>query len=523
MVASNKRCRFIHQRNSRMRIVHLFSIISLAFLPLASASIPDSFGTKVSCVHQDSCEPKDEKESSELDQRALFDKTRRGVVSIKVSVVLDRATYNKLWYGTGFVVDKEQGLIVTNAHVAGELTVCSYEVKFGNGKKVEAKLMYIDPCYDFAILSVSPKDIPQYVVPLKISNDDISINTEIYSMGNSANNEFSTYKGYVFDTESILWLKPIAEQSFQFSGLTVPGASGSPVLNTRGEVIGLLYGGKFVSGAALPISYVMPVIKALQSGKNFHRYFCGFMINYGSLQDFISVGNLPESALEEYEKAFPESNDKVLYVTRKLSAFAADKSGLEPGDIIWKVENELIGPQLRKIDELVQQKEGRPISLTIYRNSKRIELEVPTFELSNMSKMRLLSFAGTVFYETPPEYKICLGKSSTGVYVADCESGSAFSDLCAPDQNPDVVTAGAQIISIDGKDISTLDDVVDVIQNLFKKKVFNIKFVRLCGDSQISSVTTKHTPEFAEATLYTFDQSSKNWNVKSIKNPKQNG
>ena len=140
-----------------------------------------------------------------------------------------------------------------------------------------------------------------------------------------------------------------------------------------------------------------------------------------------------------------------------------------------------------------------------------------------MSKMRLLSFAGTVFYETPPEYKICLGKSSTGVYVADCESGSAFSDLCAPDQNPDVVTAGAQIISIDGKDISTLDDVFDVIQNLFKKKVFNIKFVRLCGDSQISSVTTKHTPEFAEATLYTFDQSSKNWNVKSIKNPKQNG
>ena len=342
-------------------------------------------------------------------------------------------------------------------------------------------------------------------------------------MGNSANNEFSTYKGYVFDTESILWLKPIPEQSFQFSGLTVPGASGSPVLNTKGEVVGLLYGGKFVSGAALPISYITPVIKTLQKGKNFHRYFCGFMINYGSIQDFISVGSLPETALEEYEKAFPDSNDKVLYITRKLSAYGADKLGLESGDIIWKIDGELIGPRLKRIDELVQAKEGKSISMTIYRNGKKQEVEVPTYELSNMSKMRILSFAGTVFYETPPEYKICLGKSSTGVYVADCESGSAFQELCAPEQNPDVVSAGAQIISIDGKDISTLEDIVNVIPSLYKKKSFNIRFIRLCGDSQVSSVIAKHNPDFAEAKLYSFDQSTKNWHVKVIPNARHNG
>jgi V8-like Glu-specific endopeptidase len=46
----------------------------------------------------------------------------------------------------------------------------------------------------------------------------------------------------------------------QFSGLTVPGASGSPLFDSVGKVIGILYGGKFVSGAALSIKYVLPII-----------------------------------------------------------------------------------------------------------------------------------------------------------------------------------------------------------------------------------------------------------------------
>ncbi len=475
-----------------------------------------TFGTKVDEVTQEPPQAQsDTKEGAGIDQRALFDKTRRGVVTIKVSVVLDKSIYNKQWYGTGFIVDKEKGLIVTNAHVAGELTVGSYEVKFGNGKKIEARLEYLDPCYDFAILSVNPKDIPQYAIPLKMSNDQLALNMEIYSMGNSANNEFSTYKGYIFDTESILWLKPIAEQSFQFSGLTVPGASGSPVLNTNGEVIGLLYGGKFVSGAALPISYVEPVIKTLQEGKKYHRYFCGFMINYGSVQDFISAGILPETALEEYEHKFPDK-DKVLYISRKLTAFDADKSKLEAGDVIWEMEGELIGCNLKKIDEIVQSKQGKPIAMTVYRNGKKENIEVSTFELTNTAKMKMLSFADAVFHETPAEYKICFGKGRPGVFIADCEASSAFTEVCSSPGNPDALIAGAQIVSIDGKEISTLDDLADIIPDLCKKKVFTVRFIRIGGDAQVSSLTVKHNPEFAEAKLYTFDAESKTWKVKNL-------
>ncbi len=490
-------------------ICGLTSLVAL----VGVSSVSESLSTQAPEVKKEKLE---EKKATHLDQRALFDKTRRGVVTIKVSVVLSRDPYTKQWSGTGFIADKEKGLIVTNAHVAGELSVCSYEVKFGNGKKVEAKLEYLDPSYDFAILSVNPKDIPQYAMPLKISDEKLSINTEIYSMGNSANNEFSTYKGYIFDIESILWLKPIAEQSFQFSGLTVPGASGSPVLNTKGEVVGLLYGGKFVSGAALPISYVKPVIETLIDGKKFHRYFCGFTINYGSVQDFIANEGLTEEAQKQYEEKFPDT-DKILYVTRKLSAYGAADNKLEAGDIIWEIEGEMIGPRLRRIDEIVQSKKGKSINLTVYRKGKKKELEMPTFELTNSSKMKMLSFAGAIFYETPNEYKICFGKSSTGVYLSDCESGSAFSDVCYPNGGADMISAGAQIVSIDGKDISNLDDLEESILKVCKKKVFTVRYIRNCSDPQISEVTVKHTPEFAEARLYTFNNDKKRWDVKDIK------
>jgi S1-C subfamily serine protease len=119
---------------------------------------------------------------------------RRGVVAIKVRghVIMEKTYNDKMWSGTGFIVDLTKGLIITNSHVAGEMAVCTYEIKFGNGTKTEAKLEYIDPCYDIAILSVNPKDLPADSIALETSSEDVCVNTSVYSMGNTCGNEFST-------------------------------------------------------------------------------------------------------------------------------------------------------------------------------------------------------------------------------------------------------------------------------------------------------------------------------------------
>ena len=455
-------------------------------------------------------------EKKELDQKKLFDKIKNGVVVIKViaHVIMEKYFNDKMWFGTGFLIDREKGLIVTNSHVAGQMAVCTYEIKFVDGTKAEAKLEYADDCYDFAILSVDKNSIPKQCVELEFDKKTPSINTSVYSMGNSYNNEFSTYQGTIFDLHSILWLKPFPEQSIQFSGLTVPGASGSPVFGSDGKVLGLLYGGKFVSGAALPISYIIPAIDAIKEGKTFQRYFWGFISDYVSLQDAAEAGIVDEEACKEYEKSFPQSNNKILYVSKKLSAFNKSDE-IESGDVIWKVEGELIGPELQRLDAIAQSKKGDDLEVTVYREGKQKNIKIPTYKLSDNEEMRLFEFAGAVFFETNPEVAILKGSNEKGVYITNSEPGSPFTRVSS---NPEESSRGLfKITEIDGHEIKTLDDMVEVTKkSLLSKPTFHFKFISQGEDGQEKSAITKHIPKFASASLYTYKNKTKSWEVERV-------
>lgn len=458
----------------------------------------------------------------EINQKKLFNMIRKGVVAIKVRghIIMERAYNDKMWSGTGFIVDLDKGLIVTNSHVAGEMAVCTYEIKFGNGTKTEARLEYIDPCYDMAVLSVDPKTIPQGSIALKLSDKDITVNTTVYSMGNSFGNEFSTYPGTIFDTYGILWLKVFPEQSIQFSGLTVPGASGSPVFGDDGTVIGLLYGGKFVSGAALPIKYVKPVIDALKQGKKFKRYFYGFMVDYMTLQDAVEVGMVPESIISEYEKDFPDSNNKILVVSKKLTAFR-DGSDIKSGDILVSVNGEKIGCHLQRLDDIVRESNTKDLQIEVYRDGKLKNVKAKTYLMSSLDKLKLLSFAGATFFETNDDVKVVRGSGKKAVYITNSEPGSPFMEVTSPGGAENYGRGLFQITQIDGSVINSLDDMVRILPQLMKKNSFIVKYIKAGNDGEEVTVVTKYSPEFVESTLATFNEQTKSWNVSNIENPSQ--
>ena len=131
----------------------------------------------------------------------LLDLISKGVVMVKVKAYVNATEANsESWKGTGFIIDKERGLIATNHHVAGSFSVCSYELKFSNGLKVPARRRYIDPFLDFAILEVNTKNIPDDCTALKLSDQNLRTNDEITAMGNAAGDEFSTQEGTIFNT-----------------------------------------------------------------------------------------------------------------------------------------------------------------------------------------------------------------------------------------------------------------------------------------------------------------------------------
>jgi S1-C subfamily serine protease len=457
-----------------------------------------------------------------ISQQDLFDMIRKGVVSITVTAhaILERDWGNKFWKGTGFIVDLEKGLIVTNAHVAGEMkAACSFEVKFGNGVATEAKIEYIDPCYDIAILSVNPKDIPPQCIALEMSDEEPQINANIFSMGNTSGNEFSTYPGTIFDTCSTLWLKPFPEQSFQFSGLTTGGASGSPVFLGNGKIIGLIYGGKFVSGAALPIKYVKPVVEALQKGETISRCFCGFLLSYMSTQNAIKAGFITEDFAKTYNEQFPEANSKILCVKKKMAAFEenGESNAVQPGDILVSVEGTPIGPHLSFLDICIQ-KHPKKLNATVYRNKNLTSVFIYPKVLSRFDSIRILSFAGVSFFETTDEMKALNGETKRCVFASSAESGSPFREMVYPEEAQEWYGGVSQIVKVDGKEITGLDDFFAIMPTLLKKEYFLVTFTRLRTDKKDSVALIQQKPEFATADMYKFDYPSRSWKVESLNN-----
>jgi hypothetical protein len=69
----------------------------------------------------------------------------------------------------------------------------------------------------------------------------------------------------------------------------------------------------------------------------------------------------------------------------------------------------------------------------------------------------------------------------------------------------------------------TLNDVIMAITELLKRKenVFEVTYKRVIGDTAECKVLTKYTPEFARATMYTYNSNAMRWSVEMIQNPKQ--
>lgn len=475
---------------------------------------------------EEAAPPQAVKDSKNVNRKKILDAVRQGVVMISAKAYASADSgEDQTWSGTGFVVDLKNGLIATNHHVTGNMAVCSYEVKFSDGTTTEAKLKYFDPLLDFAFLQVEPKDFPKNTKALKFETTPIRVNDTIYAMGNSWGDEFSTYKGTVFSIYENLG--PFPEQSFRFSGLTVGGASGSPVFNEEGKVLGILYGGKFVSGAALPIDYVAHALKALQKGEMPQRHSIGLIPRYEDLKMVKEAGLLPQKAFEEYQKEFPESHNKILVVDARLINSPAF-TYFQPGDIIWKIEGQPIGPNLKKIDEVLNTLYDRHISIDVYREGKPLKLKVKPYPLHKDAEERFISFGGAIWYEYNERIRFSLGDPGPGVYISKTDSTSPFKDVLSGYWGRPI-----KVLSINGQVLKTLKDLWTVIPKISKLKVIEVRYIDPLGQQKFGDLTAadrherfflvklKDKAKFSVPKLFVFNEKTLEWDSQDAKKNKE--
>ena len=208
----------------------------------------------------------------------LFEKSEEGVV--KIQVVRNNVQGDRGSVGSGFVYDN-LGHIITNAHVVDGASKAT--VTFLDGSQYDAEIIGTDKFTDIAVIKVSEK--PRLLHPLQIGDSSqLHVGEQVAAIGNPFGLSGSMTSGIVSQMGRLL---PSQDSGFsipdviQTDAAINPGNSGGPLLNLRGEVVGIntaiqSMSGEFSGvGFAIPSNTAIKIVPSLIEDGEYHHPWIG--------------------------------------------------------------------------------------------------------------------------------------------------------------------------------------------------------------------------------------------------------
>jgi serine protease Do len=270
---------------------------------------------------------------------------------------------------SGVIIDPEHGFIITNAHVIKNSSVIN--VTLHDGRHFTAKMLGLDPATDIAVVQIKAKHLQS--LPLSDSNQ-LHVGDFAVAIGNPFGlNSYGTNQTATFGIISALGRSmqtPGSVSSFiQTDAAINPGNSGGALVNTKGELIGINTGivaasplsGNVGIGLAIPINMARTIMEQLIKYGSIHRGLMGIFVQHIT----------PELA-----SAFHLPNTDGGLVTQVNSGSPAAFAGLKAGDVITKINDQVIteAAQVKNIIGLLRV--GSKANIEIFRDGKTSQLSV---------------------------------------------------------------------------------------------------------------------------------------------------
>lgn len=279
--------------------------------------------------------------------------------------------------GTG-VVYRSDGYLLTNNHVINSLKGAAADqiiVVLGDGKSYPAKVVGADPQTDLAVLKIDHKNLP---VPKWANSDKIQEGQIAIAIGNPLDEQFrnTVTVGVVSakGREVVINSDTVLSNMLQTDASINPGNSGGPLLNSSGLIIGINTAIAAKSqgiGFAIPSNTAKNVADQLISKGYVSRP--GLGIGYFNLT--------PENARAlEYRLQRKLPTDQGILIVRVIKNTPAHLGGLLPGDIIIKINGEIIGTEdFREV--IGKYKIGTKLKLDFYRGNELKQVTVTIGEM----------------------------------------------------------------------------------------------------------------------------------------------
>ena len=456
----------------------------------------------------------------------IFNKTENSVVQvtstnpISNSVVIkngEQIPQDDVALGSGFVYD-ENGLIITNNHVISDPN--SVEVTFVDGDSYPAKVIGKDPYSDIAVLQITDNGFQKQIPPLKASNSSaLQVGEQVIAIGNPFGLSGTLTSGVVSQIGRVL---PNDITGYSISNIIQtdaainPGNSGGPLLNTKGEMVGMntaifsntgVYSGV---GFAIPSNMVQKVVSSLLKNGSYEHPYMGIT----------GITLSPEIA-----NATHLNDTKGILVVDITADSPADKAGLRGGDVLSTVDGQEIrlgGDVIVAVDNqsviamedllsyLEEQKAvGDNIQLSVVRDGKTEHIDlILAARPSQGSEDELQQNQGPEQQQQRPSLginginmtpqlaeRMNLTQSQKGFLVEDIISGGP-ADLAgirggykvADINGSDIKLGGDTVVGIDEMDVNTIQDIQSYLDN---KKVGDNVQIRVIRDGQEITVPLK--------------------------------
>jgi S1-C subfamily serine protease len=384
-----------------------------------------------------------------------------GVVSIRVDSTRAFDTeWNSSSQATGFVVDAERGLILTNRHVVTPGPVVA-EAVFRNNEEVRLTPVYRDPVHDFGFFRYDPAEL-HYIEPaeLPLVPDGAGIGREIRVIGNDAGEQLSILAGTIarLDRKAPDYgrgkYNDFNTFYLQAASGTSGGSSGSPVVNIEGEVVALNAGANNSAASSffLPLDRVHRALELIQDGEIVTRGTLQTMFERKAYDELKRLG-LTDGSERIVRSFFPDQTGMLTIEQVIPDTPAAGK--LAPGDILLRINGELVTefvPLAAVLDDNV----GKIIEVEVERGGQSVVVNVLVTDLHEITPDEFLEFGDAIVNNLSYQQARHYNRQARGVYVAN--PGYLLSKSAIP--------RGAVIVEFGGAPIESIDDLEAALDKL---------------------------------------------------------
>jgi serine protease Do len=360
--------------------------------------------------------------------------------------------------GSGFIIDKD-GYVVTNNHVIEDAD--QIKVKLKDEHEFDAKIVGRDPNTDIALLKIeSTQDLPT----VKLGDSDaLKVGQWVVAIGSPFGLEHTVTAGIVSAKGRVIGSGPY-DDFIQTDASINPGNSGGPLLNLKGEVIGIntaiIASGQGI-GFAIPVNLAKNIIVALKNEGEVTRGWLG-----------VAIQDLNADMAEYYGVEEKEG----VFVADVFEGDPADRAGIKAKDIILEVNGEKIKNSRQLTSMIAGISVGDSARIKILRDGKE---KTVTVKIAKRTEDRLAARGrpkeaaeefGIRVSDLKPEIMQQFNMDETsGVIVTRVESGSKGEDAG--------VRVGDIIKEINRKSVKNTNDYEEILGRIASGETVNF-FIR---------------------------------------------